>query len=188
MAWKRYNDITFSKVISPRKPTACIQTSSSLEPPYSVIHPITPVAKPLLLATAQGDQGSFAKLYSLTYAHRVMQVQLERGAAAIDGAVLPPRSHAWRIDCSNGCGASPRGSNLYRGHTNAGCVRSAAMKYNQPVTDGVYASARKKNSFTPGLKTKGRTGGSVSDSAQTTQPRKGSLFTQHTGLPPRKTK
>jgi uncharacterized radical SAM protein YgiQ len=60
----------------------------------------------------------------------------------------------------------------------------------QPVTDGTYVSARKKNSFAPGLKTKGRTGGPASTAANTTstQPRKGMLLTQHTGLPPRKTK
>jgi uncharacterized radical SAM protein YgiQ len=60
----------------------------------------------------------------------------------------------------------------------------------QPVTDGAYVSARKKNSFAPGLKTKGRTGGLASGAATTTppQPRKGTLLTQHTGLPPRKAK
>jgi hypothetical protein len=60
----------------------------------------------------------------------------------------------------------------------------------QPVTDGAYVGARKKNSFAPGLKTKGRTGGAVSGTAPATsaQPRKGTLLTQHTGLPPRKTK
>jgi uncharacterized radical SAM protein YgiQ len=52
----------------------------------------------------------------------------------------------------------------------------------QPVTDGAYTSARKKNSFAPGLKTKGRTGGSAST------PKAGTILTQHTGLPPRKTK
>ncbi len=49
----------------------------------------------------------------------------------------------------------------------------------QPVTDGAYVSARKKNSFTPGLKTKGRT----STGAGT--PKAGTILTQHTGLPPR---
>jgi hypothetical protein len=38
----------------------------------------------------------------------------------------------------------------------------------QPITDGTYASPRRKNS--------------------TVQPKKGLLLTQHTGLPPRKTK
>jgi uncharacterized radical SAM protein YgiQ len=56
----------------------------------------------------------------------------------------------------------------------------------QPVTDGAYVSARKKNSFAPGLKTKGRTGGAAP--TVSAQPRKGSMLTQHTGLPPRKTK
>ena len=59
----------------------------------------------------------------------------------------------------------------------------------QPVTDGTYVSARKKNSFAPGLKTKGRTGGSAATgltSSASVQPRKGTLLTQHTGLPPRK--
>jgi uncharacterized radical SAM protein YgiQ len=56
----------------------------------------------------------------------------------------------------------------------------------QPVTDGTYVSARKKNSFAPGLKTKGRTGGVAASSGSTAQPRKGTLLTQHTGLPPRK--
>jgi uncharacterized radical SAM protein YgiQ len=55
----------------------------------------------------------------------------------------------------------------------------------QPVTDGGYVGARKKNSFTPGQKTKGRTGATA---LSTSQPRKGTLLTQHTGLPPRKTK
>ncbi|TAG27375.1 MAG: YgiQ family radical SAM protein [Burkholderiales bacterium] len=50
----------------------------------------------------------------------------------------------------------------------------------QPVTDGAYVSARKKNSFTPGQKTKGRT------SSSTSTPKAGTILTQHTGLPPRK--
>jgi uncharacterized radical SAM protein YgiQ len=54
----------------------------------------------------------------------------------------------------------------------------------QPVTDGGYVSARKKNSFTPGQKTKGRTAAT----ATTSKPHKGTVLTQHTGLPPRKTK
>jgi uncharacterized radical SAM protein YgiQ len=52
----------------------------------------------------------------------------------------------------------------------------------QPVTDGAYVSARKKNSFTPGQKTKGRTSTGVA------QPKAGTMLTQHTGLPPRKLK
>ncbi len=50
----------------------------------------------------------------------------------------------------------------------------------QPVTDGAYVGARKKNSFTPGQKTKGRTSTGVA------QPKAGTLLTQHTGLPPRR--
>jgi uncharacterized radical SAM protein YgiQ len=50
----------------------------------------------------------------------------------------------------------------------------------QPVTDGAYVGARKKNSFTPGQKTKGRTSTGVA------QPKAGTMLTQHTGLPPRK--
>jgi uncharacterized radical SAM protein YgiQ len=50
----------------------------------------------------------------------------------------------------------------------------------QPVTDGAYVSARKKNSFTPGQKTKGRT------STTSSTPKIGTILTQHTGLPPRK--
>ncbi len=52
----------------------------------------------------------------------------------------------------------------------------------QPVTDGTYVSARKKNSFTPGQKTKGRTSTGVA------QPKAGTMLTQHTGLPPRRAK
>ncbi len=52
----------------------------------------------------------------------------------------------------------------------------------QPVTDGAYTSARKKNSFTPGQKTKGRTSTGVG------QPKAGTMLTQHTGLPPRRSK
>jgi uncharacterized radical SAM protein YgiQ len=58
----------------------------------------------------------------------------------------------------------------------------------QPITDGAYVGARKKNSFAPGQKTKGRTGGSIASANVATTPRKGSMLTQHTGLPPRKTK
>ncbi len=58
----------------------------------------------------------------------------------------------------------------------------------QPVTDGTYVSARKKNSFAPGLKTKGRTGGVAASTSASTQPHKGAMLTQHTGLPPRKAK
>ncbi len=55
----------------------------------------------------------------------------------------------------------------------------------QPLTDGAYVGARKKNSFAPGLKTKGRTGGTATSGAPV-QTRKGTMLTQHTGLPPRK--
>jgi radical SAM superfamily enzyme YgiQ (UPF0313 family) len=59
----------------------------------------------------------------------------------------------------------------------------------QPMTDGGYMSARRKNSTTPGLKTKGRTGGeSRSTGSPAAQPPKGRLLTQHTGLPPRRSK
>jgi hypothetical protein len=56
----------------------------------------------------------------------------------------------------------------------------------QPVTDGAYVGARKKNSFAPGVKIKGRTGGVVAASTTSAPSRKGTLLTQHTGLPPRK--
>ncbi len=63
----------------------------------------------------------------------------------------------------------------------------------QPVTDGTYVGARKKNSSAPGLKTKGRTGGNSRESnpregdlGQAVKP--GTILTQHTGLPPRKTR
>ncbi len=52
----------------------------------------------------------------------------------------------------------------------------------QPITDGAYVGARKKNSFTPGQKTKGRT------STGLAQPKAGTMLTQHTGLPPRRSK
>jgi uncharacterized radical SAM protein YgiQ len=58
----------------------------------------------------------------------------------------------------------------------------------QPVTDGSYTSARKKNSFTPGQKTKGRTAAESGSSPSPIQPRKGAMLTQHTGLPPRRSK
>ena len=46
----------------------------------------------------------------------------------------------------------------------------------QPLTDGGYTSARKKNSSAPGEKTKSATVNTVT---------KGRMLTQHTGLPPR---
>ncbi len=61
----------------------------------------------------------------------------------------------------------------------------------QPMTDGGYQSARKKNS-TPGgaiagsagAKTGGGTG-KVASSSSGKAPVKGRILTQHTGLPPR---
>ena len=47
----------------------------------------------------------------------------------------------------------------------------------QPLTDGGYQSARRKNSTPGGKAVGGKTG----------QPVKGRLLTQHTGLPPRQT-
>jgi uncharacterized radical SAM protein YgiQ len=58
----------------------------------------------------------------------------------------------------------------------------------QPTTDGGYLSARKKNSFVPGQKTKGRTAASSIASPPSRQPQPRALLTQHTGLPPRRTK
>ena len=56
----------------------------------------------------------------------------------------------------------------------------------QPLTDGGYVSARKKNSSVVGVKTKGRTGSGATSA--TAQPNKGAILTQHTGLPPRRVK
>jgi uncharacterized radical SAM protein YgiQ len=59
----------------------------------------------------------------------------------------------------------------------------------QPMTDGGYTSARRKNSNVVGTKVKGRTGGSNAAAAPmrvAAQP--GRILTQHTGLPPRKQK
>ncbi len=50
----------------------------------------------------------------------------------------------------------------------------------QPMTDGSYVGARRKNSSTVGSKVKGRTGAGGSSA-----PQPGRLLTQHTGLPPR---
>jgi Domain of unknown function (DUF3362) len=50
----------------------------------------------------------------------------------------------------------------------------------QPLTDGSYVGARRKNSSAVGEKVKGRTGGSTS------AVKPGRILTQHTGLPPRK--
>jgi uncharacterized radical SAM protein YgiQ len=62
----------------------------------------------------------------------------------------------------------------------------------QPLTDGGYTSARRKNSSVVGAKVKGRTGGSGTVAApaapQRVAAKPGRLLTQHTGLPPRKQK
>jgi hypothetical protein len=52
----------------------------------------------------------------------------------------------------------------------------------QPMTDGGYQSARRKNS-TPG----GAKAAAPSAASKSTQPQKGRMLTQHTGLPPRVT-
>jgi uncharacterized radical SAM protein YgiQ len=72
----------------------------------------------------------------------------------------------------------------------------------QPAGDGSYVGARRKNSYAPGEKVKGRTGGEAAAkptkpqaerdprgidlSAKRAQPKRGTILTQHTGLPPRK--
>ena len=61
----------------------------------------------------------------------------------------------------------------------------------QPLTDGGYTSARRKNSNVVGSKVKGRTGGSTAAAPAApmrvvAQP--GRILTQHTGLPPRRQK
>ncbi len=53
----------------------------------------------------------------------------------------------------------------------------------QPLTDGSYTSARRKNSTPLGNKSINTTG-----AKRATQPRAGHVLTQHTGLPPRKKK
>ena len=53
----------------------------------------------------------------------------------------------------------------------------------QPLTDGSYTSARRKNSTPLGNKSINTTG-----AKRATQPRAGQVLTQHTGLPPRKKK
>ena len=50
----------------------------------------------------------------------------------------------------------------------------------QPATDGGYVSARRKNSTPPGAK-------AVPAAAAATATRRGTVLTQHTGLPPRET-
>jgi uncharacterized radical SAM protein YgiQ len=54
----------------------------------------------------------------------------------------------------------------------------------QPLTDGSYQSARRKNS-TPLGKASERAAAVVQPVTKPAQPRKGQLLTQHTGLPPR---
>jgi uncharacterized radical SAM protein YgiQ len=63
----------------------------------------------------------------------------------------------------------------------------------QPLTDGGYTSARRKNSNVVGSKVKGRTGGSTATAAPAAPAapmrvaaKPGRILTQHTGLPPRK--
>jgi uncharacterized radical SAM protein YgiQ len=59
----------------------------------------------------------------------------------------------------------------------------------QPLTDGGYTSARRKNSNVVGAKVKGRTGGAAPAAAPMRVAAKpGRILTQHTGLPPRKQK
>jgi uncharacterized radical SAM protein YgiQ len=62
----------------------------------------------------------------------------------------------------------------------------------QPMTDGSYVGARRKNSSIVGSKVKGRTGGSTASAASTgpmrVEAKPGRMLTQHTGLPPRKQK
>jgi uncharacterized radical SAM protein YgiQ len=62
----------------------------------------------------------------------------------------------------------------------------------QPMTDGSYVGARRKNSNVVGEKVKGRTGGSSASVAPASPMRvaakPGRILTQHTGLPPRKQK
>jgi hypothetical protein len=55
----------------------------------------------------------------------------------------------------------------------------------QPMTDGSYVGARRKNSSTVGAKVKGRTGGSAMAGVVA---KPGRILTQHTGLPPRRQK
>jgi uncharacterized radical SAM protein YgiQ len=62
----------------------------------------------------------------------------------------------------------------------------------QPMTDGSYVGARRKNSSVVGSKVKGRTGGSTAAAAPAmpmrVEAKPGRILTQHTGLPPRKQK
>jgi uncharacterized radical SAM protein YgiQ len=59
----------------------------------------------------------------------------------------------------------------------------------QPMTDGSYAGARRKNSSVVGSKVKGRTGASSAGAApMRVEAKPGRILTQHTGLPPRRQK
>jgi hypothetical protein len=62
----------------------------------------------------------------------------------------------------------------------------------QPMTDGSYVGAWRKNSNVVGSKVKGRTGASTAAVAPAAPMRvaakPGRILTQHTGLPPRKQK
>jgi uncharacterized radical SAM protein YgiQ len=59
----------------------------------------------------------------------------------------------------------------------------------QPMTDGSYVGARRKNSNVVGSKVKGRTGASSAVAAPLrVEAKPGRILTQHTGLPPRKQK
>ena len=59
----------------------------------------------------------------------------------------------------------------------------------QPLTDGGYTSARRKNSNVVGSKVKGRTGASSAVATpMRVEAKPGRILTQHTGLPPRKQK
>jgi Domain of unknown function (DUF3362) len=59
----------------------------------------------------------------------------------------------------------------------------------QPMTDGSYVGARRKNSNVVGSKVKGRTGASSAVVApMRVEAKPGRILTQHTGLPPRKQK
>ena len=55
----------------------------------------------------------------------------------------------------------------------------------QPVTDGSYESARRKNSTPTGVKTS--VAKPLAKQSQPAKPLKGQILTQHTGLPPRDT-
>jgi uncharacterized radical SAM protein YgiQ len=59
----------------------------------------------------------------------------------------------------------------------------------QPMTDGSYVGARRKNSNVVGSKVKGRTGASSAVAApMRVEAKPGRILTQHTGLPPRRQK